>query len=176
MPSLMSHKLFQNCRNLPRIGFQVNILSGLEPGYQRDHFRRLDDGIDPQVVPIAAGQDQSSELVRAVRALQSDGFDLHEIVILSPLRASSTAESTANPWLRAVLRPAQGDGIRKGQLRFSTIQAFKGLEAPAVIVTDVVRSIPNYESLLYVGMTRATDRLYVFVDAGTLRVIFGGTL
>ncbi len=32
---LASHRLTENCRNLPRIGYQVNLLSRLNPGYQQ---------------------------------------------------------------------------------------------------------------------------------------------
>jgi hypothetical protein len=64
----MSHKLIQNCRNLPRIGYQVNVLSRLQPGYQ--DFRRPDDGIDPVLHPYQAGQDQSALLVAAIRSLR----------------------------------------------------------------------------------------------------------
>jgi superfamily I DNA/RNA helicase len=60
-------------------------------------------------------------------------------------------------------------------LQYSTIQAFKGLEAPAVVVTDLDRAlVPNFESLLYVGLTRATDRLFAVIESGTLRGAFGG--
>ncbi|MGP5396533.1 NERD domain-containing protein [Arthrobacter rhombi] len=174
-PYLMSHKLLQNCRNLPRIGFQVNLLGKLEPGYQKDQFRRQDDGVDPTVIPYKLGQDQSPALVQAVRSLQGEGFDLSEIVVLSPLRRSSTAETTSDPWLRQVLHSADGTPGRKGRLLHSTIQAFKGLEAPAVVVTDMDRAVANYESLLYVGLTRATDRLFALIESGTLRATFGGT-
>lgn len=175
VPNLMSHKLFQNCRNLPRIGFEVNLLSKLQPGYQADQFRRLDDGVDPTVWPYSSGEHQSALLVKAVRSLQEDGFELNEIVVLSPLRTGSTAETTTDPWLRGVLRPVDGSTGRRGQLRHGTIQAFKGLEAPAVIVTDIARAVPHYESVLYVGLTRATDRLFAFIESGTLRAAFGGT-
>ncbi len=173
-PHTMSHRLFLNCRNLPRIGFQTNLLSKLEPGYQSDQFRRLDDGVDPSVLPYVSGQDQSAQLVKAVRSLREEGFELNEIVILSPLARDSTAETTTDPWLRQVLRPADGGPRPKGQLAYSTIHAFKGLEAPAVIITDMDRNVPRYDALLYVGLTRATDRLFALIESGTLRAAFGG--
>lgn len=173
-PQMMSHRLFVNCRNLPRIGFQTNLLSKLEPGYQRDQFRRLDDGVDPSVLPYASGQDQSAQLIKAIRSLRDEGFELNEIVILSPLGSGSTAGTTSDPWLRQVLHPADGGPRRRGQLTYGTIHAFKGLEAPAVIITDFDGNIPNYEALLYVGLTRATDRLFVLIESGTLRAAFGG--
>lgn len=170
---LTSHRLTQNCRNLPRIGYQVNLLSRLEPGYQR--FRRQDDGADPRFVPFRAGEDQSPMLVGALRQLKSEGYELNEIVVLSPLRSGSTADVTTDPWLRQVLRAADGSTPRPGRLQYCTIHAFKGLEAPAVVVTDLAGDkSPNFESLLYVGLTRATDRLFALIESRTFRALFGG--
>jgi hypothetical protein len=169
----VSRKLTENCRNLPRIGYQVNLLSKLDPGYQR--FRRQDDGVDPTFIPYTAGQDQSESLVQALRQLRDDGYDLNEIVVLSPLRSGSTAEKTTDQWLRQVLRSADGEQARPGQLQYATIHAFKGLEASAVVITDLDRSaVPGFESLLYVGLTRATDRLIALIESGTIRAVLGG--
>jgi hypothetical protein len=171
---LATHRLTVNCRNLPRIGTTVNIFSRLKPGYQR--FRRQDDGTDPLFVPYASTAEQSSKLVDAVRNLRDEGFGLDEILILSPLRSDSTAETTGDPWLRQVLKPAADETPRPGQLRYSTIQRFKGLESPAVVLTDLDhRLVPNFESLLYVGLTRATDRLIALIERDTLRLSLGGT-
>lgn len=111
-------------------------------------------------MPYAAGTNQTAQLLEAVGSLRKEGFGLHEIVVLSPLRAGSTAETTEDLWLRQVLHPHDGGAARHGQLRYSTIHAFKGLEAPAIVVTDLDRrATPYFKSLLYVGLTRATDRL-----------------
>lgn len=172
-PQLVSCRLTENCRNLPRIGYQVNLLSRLKPGYQR--FRRQDDGVDPTLVPYEAGKDQTEQLVQAIRRLRDDGFSLNEIVVLSPLRSGSTAERTTDQWLRQVLHPADGNRARPGQLLYSTIHAFKGLEASAVVVTDLDQhAVLGFESLLYVGLTRATDRLIVLIESGTIRAVLGG--
>lgn len=174
-PYLSTHRLMQNCRNLPRIGYQVNLLSHLQPGYRR--FRRQDDGIDPVFRQYPAGQDQSGLLATAIRGLKDDGYDLNEIVVLSPLRDASTAATTTDPWLRQILRQADGREARPGQVHYSTIHAFKGLEAPAVVVTDLDTTKINdkFDSLLYVGLTRATDRLVALIEASTLRHAVGGT-
>ncbi|RYU09678.1 nuclease-related domain-containing DEAD/DEAH box helicase [Nocardioides iriomotensis] len=174
-PYMTSHKLMQNCRNLPRIGYQVNLLSHLEPGYQQ--FRRLDDGVDPEFRQYRAKQDQSALLVSAIRGLKDEGYELNEIVVLSPQRDGSTATTTQDPWLRQILKPADGLPSRAGQVQYSTIHAFKGLEAPAVVVTDLDQSATtdNFDSLLYVGLTRATDRLIALIERSTLRRAVGGT-
>lgn len=175
-PYLSTHKLVQNCRNLPRIGYQVNLLSHLQPGYHQ--FRRQDDGIDPVFRQYQAGQDQSPLLATAIRGLKDDGYELNEIVVLSPVKAASTAATTGDPWLRQILKPADGLPARPGQVLYSTIHAFKGLEASAVVVTDLDENTPtdNFDSLLYVGLTRATDRLIALIEANTLRHAVGGTV
>ena len=175
-PYLSTHKLIQNCRNLPRIGYQVNLLSHLQPGYHQ--FRRQDDGIDPVFRQYQAGQNQSTLLATAIRGLKNDGYELNEIVVLSPVKAASTAAITRDPWLRQILKPADGLGARPGQVLYSTIHAFKGLEAPAVVVTDLdeTTTTDTFDSLLYVGLTRATDRLIALIEASTLRHAVGGTV
>jgi hypothetical protein len=166
MPHLPSHRLTMNCRNLPRIGYTVNIFSGLTPGYQK--FRRDDDGTNPVWLKYQRGDDQSPRLREAVQALRDESFDLREILVLSPLGQNSVAATTTDPWLKGLLEPADGRPPKKGRLRYATIHAFKGLEAPAVIVTDLDRElVPSFESILYVGLTRATDRLYGVVEEST---------
>lgn len=166
MPHMPSSNLIYNCRNLPRIGTSVNLFSGLKPGYTK--FRRQDDGANPVWLKYGRGEDQSELLRRAVDSMREESYDLSEIVVLSPLGNRSIAATTKDPWLRQVLKPADGRLRRKGELQFSTIQAYKGLEAPAVIVTDLDRDlVSGFESVLYVGLTRATDRIICLLEAGT---------
>ncbi|TDP89604.1 NERD domain-containing protein [Labedaea rhizosphaerae] len=175
VPRLTSSRLGYNCRNLPRIGYIVNRFSGLKPGYER--FRRADDGTNPEWRTYRAGADQTPKLLDAIHTLRDENYELHEIVVLSPLAEGSVAASTTDGWLRQVLRPADGRPRKRGELQFSTIQAFKGLEAPAVVVTDLDRTVvPNFDSVMYVGLTRATDRLWGVIEEGTLRAGLEGTL
>lgn len=172
-PHLASFRLSENCRNLPRIGYQVNLLSQLTPGFKQ--FRRTDDGIDPTIIKYTRGDDQASLLRKAVDDLRNDGFDLTEIVVLSPLDNGSVAATTSDAWLRQVLTPTDGSTPSKGKLRYATIHAFKGLDAPAVIVTDLDDSgWPNFDALVYIGLTRATDRLVTMVETKTLRRLVRG--
>jgi hypothetical protein len=172
-PDLSSYRLQVNCRNLPRIGTVVNTFSKLEPGYRR--YRRHDDGIDPQFMTYERGTDQSPVLLDAVRMLREEGFDLDETMVLSPLREGSTVQLIADGWLRQILQPTDGGTPVPGKLRYSTIHAFKGLEAPAVVLTDLDANVtPNFESLVYIGMSRATDRLVVIIETETLRAALGG--
>lgn len=172
-PYLASFRLTENCRNLPRIGYQVNLLGQLTPGFKQ--FRRTDDGIDPTIIKYVRGDDQASLLRKVVGDLRNDGFDLTEIVVLSPLAGGSVAATTSDAWLRQVLSPAVGSVPTKGKLRYATIHAFKGLDAPAVIITDLDDSGgPNFDALVYIGLTRATDRVAAMVETKTLRRLIGG--
>ena len=174
IPKLATFNLTVNCRNLPRIGTVVNTFSRLNPGYRR--YRRRDDGVDPELLPYSSPDEQSRLLVQAVRNLQTDGFKLEEIVVLSSIRSDSAALKSTDAWLKQVLRPEDGGTVTSGRLRYGTIQAFKGLEAPAVVLTDLDENlVPGFEALLYVGLTRATDRLVVLMSADTLQSVIGGT-
>jgi len=173
IPRLATFRLVANCRNLPRIGSTVNHMIQLDPGYIR--YRRDDDGIDPVFLTYKRGTDQSPLLVHAIRDLQAEGYRLEDIVVLSPLRQSSVAETTTNAWLRQILLPADPP-VRANRVMYCTVQAFKGLEAPAVVFTDLdSASVPNFDAILYVGITRATDRLTVIAEQSTLRSMIGGT-
>jgi hypothetical protein len=173
IPGLVSHRLTANCRNLPRIGHVVNTFSRLEPGYVK--FRRQDDGSDPVFRRFARGEDQAALLTGAVRQLRDEGFDLTEIVVLSPLGEQSTAAVTSDPYLRGILRPVTSGAPTPGKLRYTTVASFKGLEAPAVVVTDLDRNhIPNFDATMYVALTRATDRLVALIETETLRAAIGG--
>ena len=172
-PSLPSFRLLENCRNLPRIGYHANLLAHLSPGFKA--FRRPDDGIDPVVIRYSDDEDQPALLKKAIIELREEGFALSEIVVLSPRCGGSVSARNTDPWLRHVLRPADGASPRRGRASYSTIHAFKGLDAPAVIVTDLDDSRAlNFDSLLYVALTRATDRLTTLVETNTLRRLLGG--
>lgn len=175
VPTLATNCLTINCRNRPRIGTVVHTLSNMVPGYRR--FRRQDDGADPRFRSYCNGADQSQLLIQAVRELKDEGYQLEDIVVLSPRKSGATAQLTDDTWLLQILVEDEGRPPRKGKLRFNTIHAYKGLEAPAIVVTDIDdESSPSFESLLYVGLTRATDRLVIIANARTLRAMLGGTV
>jgi superfamily I DNA/RNA helicase len=81
------------------------------------------------------------------------------------LASGSAAEAVTNDWLRKRLTPISRWEPNSNKIRFSTIHAFKGLDAPAVILTDVDNpNIPGFEDLLYVGLSRSTSRLVMLAN------------
>ncbi|CAN5566848.1 hypothetical protein BH10ACT5_BH10ACT5_05580 [soil metagenome] len=168
---LTTYGLKVNCRNLPRIAHATETFN-VFPGYQG--YRRQDDGIAPTFVRYDRGADQSVKLSSAIRLLRDEGYDLGEIAVLSTRRADSAAGTATEPWLRQILVPADGPPRQAGRVVYSTIHAFKGLEASAVVLTDLDRDVASpFEALLYVGITRATDRLVVLIETSTMRALLG---
>ena len=50
----------------------------------------------------------------------------------------------------------------KDKIMYTTIGKFKGLEAPAIIITDFM-SMDKNKNLFYVGISRALHRLSIFL-------------
>ena len=68
----------------------------------------------------------------------------------------------------ACLSSRLASAVAGTRIRWGTIHEFKGLEVPAVILTDIDLSKEHHRDLLYVGASRATDRLVV-LTAGRQR-------
>lgn len=156
IPTAMPLHLSINIRNTPELGEFFELLTGRERIYSE--FKRADDDqVSVHAFEYSDAADQDALLARAVEQILSEPFTVRDIVILSPIRQSA-ARLAAEPTLRSRL----GAGIVDSRLiRWGTIHEFKGMEAPAVILTDIVPTNRHLESLLYVGITRATDRLIV---------------
>lgn len=150
-----------NCRNTPRVAELVQTLGGLTPPYSR--ILRPDDGIEPEIRYYASPAAQSTVLTGILDALYGDGFRGKDLVILSSRAVSPCAAGIASPPWCDRLRPLSPTA--DASYGYCSIHAYKGLEAGAVIVTDVERlSGQDASMLLYVAATRATQRLYILAN------------
>jgi hypothetical protein len=156
--------LGNNCRNAPRIVEFIKLLGRLDSGYSR--VLRPDAGSDPRIKFQTAPEAGCELLAETLAELYEANFAGHDIAVLSPAATGSCAERLSQrPWADR-LAPARDAGA--GQIPYTSIHAFKGMEAAAVVVTDLhdVEG-PEMESLLYVAITRATDRLVLLMDEST---------
>jgi superfamily I DNA/RNA helicase len=187
--SAMRCALRINCRNTPRVAALAVACGQVDPGYRR--VRRPDDDVEPELRWYEDGE-QQLELLRAVLTeLRGDGFPGAQTAVLSPYGNEHCAAAglTEQPWrdrLTPLVRepgdeedeevgdwlaaciPSDLDAVdlRSGRIKYSSIYRFKGLEAPAVVITDVhALATPADRSLLYVGCTRALERLVILADA-----------
>jgi DNA polymerase III delta prime subunit len=156
------YSLRDNCRNTPRIASYASLLGGLQPAY--DNVLRADEGPAPRMRYYAAAEEQAGIVEQVLAGLYKEGYAGEDIVLLSPTRERAAALALVNePWRSRV--KAYGDGPPKGYVRWTTVQAFKGMEAPVVILTDIDEvQGSRSEALFYTGLTRATDRLLVLAD------------
>ena len=154
------YSLRTNCRNTPRVATLVRLLSHLDPDYSG--IRRPDDGIEPELRFHAGPDEAAGALVRALTELRAAGYKGRDVAVLSARRSDSSAERiTEQPWCDR-LRPLGGGS--GGHTLYGTIHAFKGLEAPAIVVTDLDNvSGPQAEALFYIAVTRPTERLVLLM-------------
>jgi hypothetical protein len=161
------HSLRVNCRNTPRIAALTRLLAGLTPDYRR--IRRPDDGVEPNLVFFEPGEERLA-LIGALQRCYTQGYSGPDIVVLSASARDPLASRIEDqPWSDR-LQPMEA--ARPGGIRYCTIHSFKGLEAPVVIVTDLDEvEGDEAQSLLYVALTRALDRLVVlFPKAAAAKV------
>lgn len=158
-------RLDANCRNTPRVATFATSVSGMSP-YRS--FRRADDRRDVDLRYYASPTEAAALLEQVLDEVLAERYRPSDITLLSPY-VESTARRLAGSWPNRLRE--WHVGARVGPL-LSTIQAFKGLESPVVVITDIDQlATPDDEALLYVGATRATDRLYVLANRAVERQI-----
>jgi hypothetical protein len=151
-----------NCRNTPRVAAYAPLLGGLEPDYKR--ILRPDDSIKPEMIFYESEKEQIAILANLLhRFREVEKYKGDEIVILSPLADKCCATKLDLPW-RDRIKPYRVE-LAGGHVRYCSIYAFKGLESPVVIVTDL-NQVKNSESrnLLYIAVTRTLARLVLCIN------------
>ena len=158
--------LYRNCRNTENIA-----KTSLRPITDRNPklMENCIIGVPAKLQFCADAEDAICAVDDALDVLFGDGVD--DIVILTVKKES---DSILAPYLKSGAYPA---GKRK--IRFSTCRKFKGLEADAVILTDLDEStfLGNAgQNLLiyYVGASRARLRLHmiaVMEDDSCIRIL-----
>lgn len=160
-PSAARFQLTCNCRNTPAISEYVVALGKLAPPYTK--VLRPDDRHDPELVFWKDQKSQLNGIKAFIKECIADGFSYQDIILLSP--------SAENPIARELaLDPDFGNRIApfgkgEGKMSYTTIQKFKGLEAPVVLVTDFSSMEADVQqSLFYIGLSRALHRLGIFLQ------------
>ncbi|GGK52595.1 nuclease-related domain-containing DEAD/DEAH box helicase [Salinarimonas ramus] len=150
-----------NCRNTRRIALQTATLSGL--GDQR-LSEKQPEGDQVSLQFYDSDKAALDHLDRIVRAVRETGQKARDVILLGPRRRENSLLADVSKVGGWPLRDLGGAG--PGDLAYSTIHAFKGLERPVVILIDVEGGSPEEcDALLYVGMTRARLRLFIVAPA-----------
>lgn len=173
IPDLVHVRVRRNCRAVPGLTSAIEGVLGQSIGYTRHRMAKSVPG-GLEVVPIVGGA-ETSALVAAVKELLKHHAP-EDIVVLSPFAAkrslagrflARTEKTQDERWLRKQL---QAEGL-PGRIRWRSIFKFKGLEADAVVLTDLDEDAKDFavsqglafNDLLYVGLTRAKYRCTVLM-------------
>lgn len=159
-PEFTTVSLTKNCRNTPAICSFIGNHTPLKNLYASR--LREDDFVDPELVFYDSEKEQSSWVAEHIRDFISKGVPQSDIVILSPRKdACAALRLVGDSSIGFILKPYGRS--KRSAVRYSTIHGFKGLEAYAVVVTDIDSVSEAWQwTLLYVAMTRAQSRLSVF--------------
>lgn len=159
-------KLTLNCRNTRKIAEETTLLAGFdEPpfGFGRE------EGLPVEHRYWNTNEELEISLSDTLAHLVEDDIPVEDIVFLSPRRLKNSCLSKIEqisgfPVVDSSLRANRS---KRHCIKFSTIHAFKGLESKVVIVVDVEKAAEsNWQSLMYVAMSRARSLLFMFVKAG----------
>lgn len=176
MPGLVHVRVSRNCRNIPAItdGTQ-SMMPSQSLGFTG---HRMPKGVPGGFSVKDASVDETGTLSGVLRELLKE-YSPEQIVVLSPFaenrslvgRFLSRSERTRSErWLRKQLEAPGGD--KGGRIRWRSIFKFKGLDADAVVVTDVGQEAKafcaeeglSFTDLLYVGFTRGKYRCVVLTS------------
>lgn len=153
-------ELRENCRNLSLIGRTAEYLLGIETSIYEGYMRAGEDPEFRKYLSYSSTEEQEQLINQEIAALTAQGFKPDEMILLS-----FCAEE--NCIARRMERSGQNFSpvarSRPGCVCYASINAFKGMERQVVIITDVDRlyELRHERPRLFVGATRATDRLRI---------------
>lgn len=157
------YSLTNNCRNTPRIAETARLLCDIDPYYKK--ILRPDNSIDPKYGFFDSEDKQLQLLKENIEGLLKLNYSPSDIVILSRKKddeciASKIKFSGQNLNIKPY---SQSHG--ENCVRYCSIHAFKGLESPAIIVTDIDKvSDQTSASLFYIALTRALEQLVLLTS------------
>lgn len=159
-PHHARHRLYVNCRNAERIATTLTLVCSLDPGYRKT----IQDFEGAEVEPRFWKDDaeQQAMLAEALHDLRPT-FGPKGIVVLSTRRDEESCAAKVAQQGRAAMSPLRGSKSSMVDIPYATVHAFKGLEAQAVVVTDIGSLTDEQRALLYVAMSRARIRLVLLM-------------
>ncbi|HEX3658544.1 MAG TPA: NERD domain-containing protein [Pirellulales bacterium] len=164
-PHFARARLRVNCRNTRAIGEETCLLSGFE----KPPFRLADvpgRAVDYRFVPDNPVQARAV-VEQVVSAAINEGVGPREITLLSPVVLGHSCLAGMDRLAGQPLVDLADQAIGKRNrtaIGHSTIHAFKGMENSMIVLHDVSRIADDESrSLLYVGMSRARERLVVIM-------------
>ena len=157
------YELSINCRNTRQIATETWSVTNVA---RADILKTSGEAVGYHM--YSDRKEERKEVFKLLKKLFAEGIKRSEVIILSPYRL----DNEKNCLYDAKIPPELGtlplnnyDEPNDEQLRVSTVQAYKGLEAKVVIYTDVKGfKEDDHRMLNYVAMSRARTLLEIFYD------------
>jgi hypothetical protein len=157
-----NYHLSENCRNYRIVGESAVRLSGFAKDVYSGYMRSGGSFQNYDIFFYADEREQQAQLAQWIKEFKSQGYKPGEITILS-FRASDECAAARLAATGFKLRPAWQHAA--DCTAYASVQAFKGLENKAIILTDVILGEPQFHRhLFYTGMTRANESVRVCCD------------
>lgn len=171
-PDVVLARIRRNCRQAPTLVASSERIVGRPFGFTSHRLPQSTSG-SAERIEVASGNEPA--MLAGVLKLLLGQFSADRIVVLSPWGSRSTAARAASGsddgaahgaelrWLRANL------GDSENRVSFGSISKLKGIEADAVVITDVgpdararaEKHDLDWDDLLYVALSRAKYRAVV---------------
>jgi len=155
-PAYARLSLPDNCRNTDKICRFIEETFSI--GYE--NTSDVPEGPEVAFIPWSGAENLVAAVEHTIEDLRTQGVKDSDIVVLVPKRK-------IRDWMHehgsSAYRCEEYDIPHHSYsgLSISTVQAFKGLESPVILLIGV-ESYAKYREVLYVGMSRAKVALYVF--------------
>ena len=152
--------LFENCRNTRQVAVQTSIISGIDLPVMG-----APDGPDAALHHYSTEEEAIRLLEELIGRLVDAQVRPDDIAVLSTRRLENSL-LTGRQRLAGfrLFQPGENARSRKGDLLFSTMHSFKGLERQAVVAIDMAEIGEDFWSMLhYTGLSRARVLLHVFL-------------
>lgn len=154
-------RLTVNCRNTKNIGNEIVNVTG----YEDSKYLLSIAGEPVEYLSWRSLDEEQDALKKVLKTLKTKEFESKDIIILSPRKRQNSVVDFLDP--DKYIIGDIDDDPKSYQARFSTVQAFKGLESKIIIITD----IEDYSDtkLMYVALSRARSKMYVLESAGAAK-------
>lgn len=172
-PQVSRYSMRANCRNTPRITTLIHLLAHLKPEYSR--VLRPDDGIEPEILYYTDQNDQKRRLLQLIPQLRQNGYTNTDMVVLSTKAIDKSIIQTVGD--KDPVKFTSFENASRKRIGCESVYAFKGMESPVIIVTDVEKITGDQAaSLFYVAMTRALHRLFILAKNSVRQEVLDITL
>lgn len=158
------YRLDLNCRNTHQIALQTSVLSGFPMPKTRI------DGPKVEYKYTSDDIDTALQVVELIKNLVQSEVPPSSITILTPRSSQVMSLFTSRVKLPKYLTELNEQNIQNlpmDKVTYSSVQSYKGLENNIIIYIDLSQLSGDWNEVVnYIAMSRARQKLYVFMGKG----------